>query len=44
LARPSEVWEITAILDNPPVYIAGDGACMPIISTALDLALKLYSF
>ena len=31
------------ILDDPPVYIAGDGACMATISVAFDLALVLHT-
>jgi hypothetical protein len=44
LAHPGEVREITTVLDDPPVYIAGDGVRTPTVSAALDLALKLYSF
>jgi hypothetical protein len=44
LARPGEVREITAILDDPSVHITSDGARTPTISTVLDLMLKFCAF
>jgi hypothetical protein len=35
------VREITAILDDPLVYVAGDGTRTPTISVALNLVLEL---
>jgi len=44
LARLGKVWEGFIILDDPPVYIAGHGACTPAVSMALDLLLELRAF
>jgi hypothetical protein len=41
LASPGKVREITAILDDPLVYVAGDGTRTPTISVALNLVLEL---
>ena len=43
LACPGKVWEGSIIFDDPPVNVTGYGACMPTISVALDLSLKLYA-
>ena len=44
LACPSEVWEHFIVLGDPPVHVAGHGACAPIVSVALDLSLELHAF
>ena len=36
-----EVWEAIVVLDDPPVYVAGHGTCMPTIRVVSDLALEL---
>jgi hypothetical protein len=41
LACSGEVWEILVVLDDPPVHVAGDGACTPTVSMTFDLALEL---
>ena len=41
LACPSEVRDASVVLDDPPVYVAGDGACTATVSAAFDLTLEL---
>jgi hypothetical protein len=38
------VWEGFVIVDDPPVHVAGHGACTPTVSVALDLSLELRVF
>ena len=40
LACPGEVGEASVILDDPPVYVMGDGACTTTVSAAFNLTLK----
>ena len=44
LACPGEVWEGFIILNDPSVHVAGHGACMPVVSVALNLLLELCAF
>jgi hypothetical protein len=44
LACSGEVWEGFVIVDDPPVHVAGHGACTPTVSVALDLSLELRVF
>ena len=32
------------ILDDPPVYVAGHGACTITVSVALNLSIELHAF
>jgi hypothetical protein len=41
LVHPGEVREVLVVLDDPLVYVAGDGTRTPIVSTAFDLMLEL---
>ena len=41
LAFPDEVREASVVLDDPPVYVTGDGVRTPTIFAALDLAFEL---
>ena len=38
------MWEGFIILDDPPVHVAGHGACMPTVSMVLDLLLERRTF
>ena len=42
LAFPDEVREASVVLDDPPVYVTGDDACMATVSVTFDLALELH--
>jgi hypothetical protein len=42
LAHPGEVWEVLVLLDDPLVYVVGDGMCTPTISTTFNLVLELH--
>ena len=42
LACPNEVRKGFTIGDDPLVYVTGHGACVPTISTALDLLVDLH--
>ena len=44
LAHPGEVWEDIIILDDPPIHVAGHGACAPTVSTVLYLLIGLHAF
>ena len=44
LAHLGEVWEGFIVYDDPPIHIAGHGACAPTISVALDLPIELRVF
>ena len=43
LACPGEVWEASVVLDDPPIYVAGDGACTTTVFTMFDLTLELHT-
>ena len=44
LACPDEAREGFTISDDPPVHVAGHGACTPTVSMALYLLVELRSF
>ena len=44
LARMDKDWEGFIVGDDPPVHVAGHGACAPTISMALDLPIELHAF
>ena len=44
LARSSKARKGFIIGDDPPVYIAGHGACTPTVSTVFDLPIELHAF
>ena len=44
LACPGKVWEGFIVLNDPPVHIAGHGACAPTVSVALDLSIEPHAF
>jgi hypothetical protein len=39
-ARPGKEWGSLVIFKDPPVEVAGVGACVPTISAVSDLALE----
>ena len=39
-----KVWEAIVALNDPPVYVAGHGTCVPTVSTAFDLPINLRVF
>ena len=43
LAYPGEVREASIVLDDPLVYVAGDGACTATVYTVFDLTLELHT-
>ena len=36
--------ECFIVIDDPPIHVAGHGACTPTVSVALDLSLELRTF
>ena len=44
LAHPSEAREGFIICDDPPVHVAGHGACMSTVSLVFDLSIELRVF
>ena len=44
LACLGEVRECFIIIDDPPIHVAGHGACTPTVSVVLDLSIELHAF